>query len=500
MQREGAIPDASVVLAGPDTVHLSADVAVSDAVRAKLDQEKEVAQLASDKAAHCPEWLGAQVLPHGSRGGYAHLLETDDFSVKVLGRGIPHRPGLYVELRSHFLHSHPGGPRGACEETLCWVREQLLYDQDEAFVRDAVSFERARLSRVDVHADWQGGWAPTAELGPGLRFLKPARVQWHAYHDGGTFTGFVFGSGAVLARIYNKGFQARQHNDDAYPTLLAACHSETFDPAANVWRLEFQLRRQGATGFRLYAAPDIEDDDAVIAAELAAEELPHLGTLPRFFRHQGALWRYLTTHWLRLVADDGGANRSRWPLHPTWALLRDAYERVAGVAPLTDEAYAVVRGARYTGKSRILRRLLLGVVTSLEVEDAAPAAAALAELQRWADRAVAREAERAAVRRARYEARYGRVSAWVERGGMGAHLERAERVRHRVQMLLGIFAARGVLPLHLKPATSVGELLMQHLDDLEAEAETKGGLTQVLIHHFAKAYKVSAPRDLFTSA
>ncbi len=101
------------------------------------------------------------------------------------------------------------------------------------------------------------------------------------------------------------------------------------------------------------------------------------------------------------------------------------------------------------------------------------------------------------MRRARYEARYGHVPAWVERG-MGAHLERIEQVRHRVQMLLGIFSARGVLPLELKPAYSVGDLLTQHLDDLEREAEVKGGLDQVLADHFSRIYKVAAPRDLFT--
>ena len=40
------------------------------------------------------------------------------------------------------------------------------------------------------------------------RFIKPARVKWHAFTDGTTFTGFVFGSGSVLARIYNKSHQA----------------------------------------------------------------------------------------------------------------------------------------------------------------------------------------------------------------------------------------------------------------------------------------------------
>src|SRR5689334_15617392 len=101
---------ADVLLAGVDTIHLSADYAISEEVRKKLDAEKELAQLAAKgRVVHCPVWLGAQVLPHGTRGGYGHLIETDDFTVKVLGKGIPHRPGLYVELRSHFLHTHAGG-------------------------------------------------------------------------------------------------------------------------------------------------------------------------------------------------------------------------------------------------------------------------------------------------------------------------------------------------------------------------------------------------------
>jgi hypothetical protein len=489
-----------LVLAGVDTLHFSADIQISDAVRAKLDQEKEVAQSPEmAKTVHCPEWLGAQVHPHGSRGGYAYLLEADDFTVKVLGKGIPHRPGLYVELRSHFLHMHSGGPRGACEEALCWLREQLLYDQEEALVQSSCTFETVRLSRVDLHADWQGGWAPSAELGEGLRFIKPARVTWQAYHDGATFTGFAFGSGSLLARIYNKSLHARQRHDDAYAALVAERNPDAFDPALDVWRLEFQLRREGTTGFRLYTEPDANDDEATIEAELAAEELPHLGTLPRFFRYQDLLWRYLTTHWLRLVEDDGTANRSRWPVHPTWAVVREGFGGLIDVTPLSDEAYSVVRGARYSGKSRILLRMLLGVVNSLEVEDAAPAAAALAELHRWSERVVACEAERAAARRARYAETYGTVPPWAERG-MGAHLERAEQVRHRVQMLLGIFGARGVLPLHLKPAHSVGDLLTQHLDDLEDEAAAKGGLTQVLLDHFAKVYKVAAPRHIFAAS
>jgi hypothetical protein len=50
-----------------------------------------------------------------------------------------------------------------------------------------------------------------------------------------------------------------------------------------------------------------------------------------------------------------------------------------------------------------------------------------------------------------------------------------------------------------EPAYNVADLLLQHLDDLEVEAEEKGGLFKVLTDHFAKVSKVSAPRDFFTS-
>jgi hypothetical protein len=50
-----------------------------------------------------------------------------------------------------------------------------------------------------------------------------------------------------------------------------------------------------------------------------------------------------------------------------------------------------------------------------------------------------------------------------------------------------------VLPLEFKPAYSVADLLMQHLDELEQKAERKGGVPQTLSDHFAKAHKGSLP-------
>ncbi len=502
--------DARVLLAGVDTLYCSCDIAVSDAVRTQLEREKQAAQVAARAGgAHCPPWLGAQVMPSGARGGYAFLLQTEDFAVKILGDGIRHRPGIYLELRSFFLHAHPRGAAGACEAALRWVCERLLYDLDETLVRDRCSFATAKVSRVDLHCDWQGGYAPAlVSVAHELRcFIRPGKAKWGFYGQGHAPTGYTFGKGKIQARLYNKSLEAREKANDAYPALLDARNGAGFDPSRDVWRLEFQLRREGVTGFRLYAAPEAEDPDTDIEAELAAEELEHIGTLPRLFARLGELFSYLTQYWLRLVVETQAANRSRWPLHPTWGALREQFVVVAQPTLIHQEASPqevtadpgkdagedqprLVRGARYRGRSRVLRRLALGVISSLEVEDASPTGAALSALTRWVERVAEREVERITVRCARYHERYGHVPHWVQRG-MGERFARVERLEHRVQMLLGICAAQGVLPLEFKPAHSVGDLLVQHLDELEREAEEKGGVQQVVADHFARVYKVT---------
>jgi hypothetical protein len=73
----------------------------------------------------------------------------------------------------------------------------------------------------------------------------------------------------------------------------------------------------------------------------------------------------------------------------------------------------------------------------------------------------------------------------VERG-VGERLSQKEQLEHRVPMLIGVFAAKGVLPLEFKPAHSVGDLLTLRLDELEQQADRKGRALQALADHFAR--------------
>jgi hypothetical protein len=481
-------------LAGMDTVYFSCDLPLSDTMRERLTHEKAIAQTrAAQQQVHCHEWLEARIAPQGAKGGYAFLIETEDFSVKLLGEHIQNRPSVFIEMRSHALHTHPEGAAGSCDAALVWVRTHLYADQAVA-AKDAISFTVAKISRADIHIDWQGGYTPALRnLSEELRcFIRPGRVKGALYFQGGSATGIQFGRSQVVARLYNKTLETKEKGNDAYAELLTAPYGEAYNPEQDVWRLEFELKREGAKGFRLYAPPDEEDPDEEVEAEMSAEELQHIGTLPRFFARMEELFLHLTRHWLRLVEESEDANRSRWPIHPTWEQLRDAFGSLAGVPSLDDEKRQLVRGARYRGRMRLLRRMEAGVIRSLEVEDASPTSTALMTLQRWMERIAEKEVERITAKCRRYQEQGKQVPRWV-RTGMDERFHRVEEIEQRVQMLLGIFASHGVLPLEFKPAYSVGDLLLQHLAALEQEAEEKGGVQQMLADHFARVYKVAMP-------
>jgi hypothetical protein len=461
------------------------------------------------------------VKPKGDRGGgYPYLIETEDFTVKVAGEAQTMWPGLVIELRSHFLHAHPSGATGAVEEALCWTRDLLLYDAREAD-RYATTFEQVSVSRVDLHVDWQGGFVPSYSAGEERRFIRPRRSLWHPFNEGNTCLGYRFGSGKpLMARLYNKTAERKKRHDESYGVLLQE-HSTAlripYDPEVDVWRLEFELHREAVTSLKLASESDAEDTDADIEAELSAEDLPHIGTLPKLFTHLDAIFQHLSYHWLRLVTPSATQVRARWPLDPTWALLRKAYGQLADAPPLSPDGLAVVRGAQYRGRARLLRKMANGLLNSLEVEDTSVASASLtaAQLQaaKWEDamrRRAEKEADRLNMRRARLLARLEasegldqiaeenlRAKLAVIEEGRGVALERPERVRHRLQTLLGVFDAYGVIAQQIKPVVSVADLLQQHLDALEAEAEEKGGIAQLLHDHFQKLYKVSAPVEAF---
>ncbi len=481
---------ARALLCGVDTLYMSFDLPVSEAMWERLEQEQQIAQLVQQErgAAHCPEWLHAILRPTGAKGGYRFLIESDAWSIKLL-RDISNRPPIFVEMRAFTLKTHPGGVIGACQDVCTFLQDVLLEDQDPRTVCQAINPDVARCSRLDVHCDWQGGWHPTLAEGEHRLFIRPGQVDWHPYLSGNACTGYVFGKGHVLARLYNKTRQAKQSHLDWYFTLLEQHNGASFDPAQDVWRLEFQLTRAGVKGFRLATKQELTDPDEVIEAELDAEDLPSIGTVRKALHWAGQVWLYLTQRWLRLVEPDDDTNRGRWPMHPTWRVLRESFAQAMVRAPLPDAKLELVRTERHTGYKRLLDRMAVGVLAAVDLADTDPGAVAGSAIRR------------------RQEAR---VSAWRRRGlgaraedvrrhGMGATLDRLKRVEELLGMALGVFSSTGVVHATLPEVGSVADLLGLLLEDFEALAREKGGMAQLLFDKRCKVYKARSPRGLFTT-
>jgi hypothetical protein len=488
-----------VLLCGVDSLYLSFDLPVSEEVWARLDHEQQLAKQVFEerRAVHCPAWLNAILRPTGAKGGYRFLIESDAWSIKLL-RDVPNRPPIFVELRAFALHTHPEGVLGLCQEVCTYLQDVLLEDQDPHTVSQAINVDVARCSRLDLHCDWQGGWHPTLAEGEQRLFLRPGQVDWHPYLSGNTCTGYVFGKGHVLARIYHKTRQAQHSHLDWYFTLLEQRNGADFHPVLDVWRLEFQLTRAGVKGFRLATTPEFTDPDEVIAAELEAEDLPSIGTVRKALHWAGQVWRYLTTRWLRLVTpDDHDTNRARWPVHPTWAALREGFAPATARSPLPPGKLHLVRAERYSGYQRLLDRMAVGVLTAVNLYDSDPGAVAgswLAAMHRLAQAIRRKQVERLAA----WEAHGQRARADAGRRGMGASLDHLRKVEQLLAMALGVFTSIGVVSSELPYVASVADLLGTLVDDLEAVAVAKGGIGQLLHDKRCQVYKAAAPRGLFT--
>jgi hypothetical protein len=260
--------------------------------------------------------------PHGWRG-YPFWLSSPAWEIMV-GAASPFPP-LYVQLHAWFLHTV--GPEGAIAETA-----GLLHRE---FFAGAVQLV---ASRIDIYADVQG-WSPTAAdfdgfVCRGVRrrlYVEPQPQQRHGV--GRKLSGFTFGKGHVVARLYDKTLELASRGED-WPTVLWGER----DADAPVWRIEFQFRREALQAVRIRTV-----EEAITLRQ--------------------SLWEY-GMRWLSLRAPSDHAKPSRWPEADVWAALR-ATRMGAAAEPL-------IRERRRGADQRRLVSGFLGYTSSLAAMAPAP--------------------------------------------------------------------------------------------------------------------------------
>lgn len=470
---------ARVLDAGVDTLYFSFDVMVSDAIYARLLTEQQAAREARDTrhAVYVSEWLNAAVSPMGANG-YQFLIERKDQWAVRIQVNNPHQPGIFVEMRAYLLHTHPQGVLGACEEVCAFMQAHLF--ADDITKGQVIRVRHARCSRLDLHLDWQGGWHPAMEPGEERLFIKPARAGWHKYMEGDTCLGYEFGKKRIMARIYNKTQQTSIKHLTWYPAFLQQRAGDAYNPEQPVWRLEYELKRDGVKGFYLETPPEISDPDEVIQAEIEGEDLPNIGSVPKALHWAAHLWGYLARRWLRLVMPDEDANRARWPTHPTWQVLQEGFAPAFALPPLSESKTKLVRMHKHTGYSRALKRMAVGVMASAQLLlDSDPASVLPCFLE-----GVMRQAQAAKA------AQDEKLKKKLLTAGEQRQMRYYEQVDHLAKMALGVLTSIGVTKGELPPFTHVADLLEYLCDDLEVIASEKGGVGQMLYDKWCKVYKV----------
>jgi hypothetical protein len=287
-------PDAlRPLFSGVDSLYLFSRSPIRPDVEAYLVAAKAAAVHAKKKRSPLPSVPVAGVLleiqPRGSTTA-PFLLRSAHMDVIVNPAPASGLPTLAIELSSLFLWQR-GAPDA--HEAAAAVGGELVVRQPLLEAGDRPSPHGGLLSvtRCDLCLDFQGWTPPDKPTAYTTRAKK-----FRPFYDHARFTGVSVGSGALMARIYNKTEELKESGKEWFYPIWR--RSAAFDPSQPVWRLEFQLRRVALQSFRLGS----RDRRISTFADLLPET--------------GAIWRHLTSRWL--AVRERRTARSRQVLAPEW--------------------------------------------------------------------------------------------------------------------------------------------------------------------------------------
>ncbi|MGH7641585.1 MAG: hypothetical protein ACRENX_00960 [Candidatus Dormibacteria bacterium] len=302
-----------VVASGIDTLHAAVEGVVRQGALAQLvalrDTDTEQARVVQ-LGEGWPEFL---VRSHGWHG-FPVWLSSARLEV-MTGASAPFPP-VFLQWHSAYLHAE--GVERAVGAVQSWLADCLIEGQ-----------VRLLASRIDLYADFQG-WLPRRSdmdhfVSRALRRSEFETLS-QSHSAGRRFTGFTFGKGDVVCRLYDKTEEIRTQGKLWMEEVWRGS-----DESRPVWRLELQFRR-GA--LRRLGVNSLEE--AVQGARI--------------------LWEY-GTRWVSLRVEIEDRNRSRWPESEEWALLRRA--------PLSGGATPLVRGRIGVATTEQLLAGFLGYASAL---------------------------------------------------------------------------------------------------------------------------------------
>ena len=295
----------TIVAAGVDNLYASAPgVPNQEALATALAHRAAAAEVGEPSIWHLAQARRDFLVKSHGWHRYPVWLHSPAMEVSIGdGRALP---AVYLRLHSAFIHQV--GAELAVDEAER-VRAALVDpavlaasgaedawphpEREDAALPGALG-ATLKASRVDLYVDTQG-WQPRrSDLD---RFVSRAQGKTDyvmTHHRGRRFSGFTFGKGAVLARVYNKTLELKSRGQ-TWPQVIW----KDVDLSRPVWRVEFQFRREALQAFGV-------------------------DTLAEALVHRQGLWQYGTTQWLSLRNMAPG-DSNRWRSYVTrewWAIQR----------------------------------------------------------------------------------------------------------------------------------------------------------------------------------
>jgi len=266
------------------------------------------------------------VMPKGGKG-YEYVLVNDDLTLQLAEKaeGGSVYPEVRVTWRSQYLWRC--GWQGAYWHVRRWVDTWAVVLGD-------------KVSRVDLSVDLNSE-LPEVNIKGGevVSFAKSKDEYYRRHFRGLEETGYTFGKGNLLCRVYDKRAEIEVSSKAWFKDMWCR---QGWNGTSPVTRVEFQARRQ------FLRTMDIE---TVVDLELQLADL----------------WRYFVKNWVSLrYKTSRDSNRRRWLVQVFWKIVCDA---VPAFGVVTGVARIVQRKPRMDSLSSLGRGVLVSIAA---LEQTAP--------------------------------------------------------------------------------------------------------------------------------
>lgn len=177
--------------------------------------------------------------------GYSVVMKNGDVSIAFKKKGnklTDRNPNVKIEYRAQFLVNY--GLKGAHKKVNDFFKENIH--------KDYIS----KVQEIHLACDTQGHSFNLFDI-----YRMKTRARKVIAHDGDdseigrkmVFTSrkletLYFGTGSNMVRIYNKTAEEKKHPDSGHIKKLWALNNSGYDENQDVWRIEFQIRREKLKG------------------------------------------------------------------------------------------------------------------------------------------------------------------------------------------------------------------------------------------------------------